>query len=906
MRLLLLCLAAIGACNGNTGSAPAVTPGNGILVTGGQISVDPSKVPIVSACAADQLVQQQADGTWHCVAAKALKPDNAAHADDSAKVGGHDPSEFMPAGGTAADSSKLAGQTKAQLDAHWAIVSPTAPQAGTLNLTGDISTGGKLHGDGSLLSSLNATNLGSGTVSDARLSGNVPLLSANNTFAGAQGFNDVVVSGTLVAALDAGALIGAISDTHLSANVCRLGSNNTFSGTQAFGNLTVSGTLNAALDASHLTGSIDDTRLSNHVALTTASNTWTGTQSFQSLTGNGAGLTGVKSAGVQSGAADPPCDSASKGALYFNTSDNTFRGCNGTSFTLIGGGAGPGLNPGIGPTRAFTYSGGAQTFTVPAGVTSVDVKLWGAGGAGVSGTGGSVSASGGAGGYAAGTIDVSPGDVLTILVGGGGFSSGGGGFGGGGNGGTTGGVRSGGGGGFTAIRAGTADLLIAGGGGGASNHGAGSSGGNGGGVNGGIGANGNAFTGTLAGGGTQTAGGAGAANDSGSGGAGAPYQGGDGILTSGAKGGGGGGGRFGGGGGTGSGPGANWASSGAGGSGFAAASGVANAVILGSASPNPLTANVVPPPHAGDPDYLSGAGVGGAFGDGGPGLVVFRWAGQVPQPPSLGANSATGKQVFSSVGHDQSFQVPAGVSALHVKAWGAGGGGFSLVGGPGGFTDALVAVTPGEILTVVVGSASAPGGNGYGGGGLGGSSSCVGGNGGGRTALRRAGTELLTAGGGGGADNHGSGSTGGAGGGLTGGAGTSSYVNNYTGAGGTQTSGGTGGSNQYQQGQTGSQFTGGSGANVSGCFGGGGGGGWFGGGGGATTASGPNYATGGGGGSGYVGGPGVFGTSASSASPTPLGLSIADPPATSDPDYVAPAGRSTTNDGKDGLLVVLW
>ncbi len=60
---------------------------------------------------------------------------------------------------------------------------------GRLNVTGNASFAGPVHaasfaGDGSALTGLNAGNLSSGTVADARLSGNVPLLSAYNTFAG--------------------------------------------------------------------------------------------------------------------------------------------------------------------------------------------------------------------------------------------------------------------------------------------------------------------------------------------------------------------------------------------------------------------------------------------------------------------------------------------------------------------------------------------------------------------------------------------------------------------------------------------------------------------------------------------------------------------------------------------------
>ncbi len=76
----------------------------------------------------------------------------------------------------------------------------------------------------------------------------------------------------------------------------------------------------------------------------------------------------------------------------------------------------------------FNYTGSMQTFTVPAGVTSIDIIAYGAQGA--SGTG-AVGGAGAPGGQASGTLAVTPGQVLNIFVGGaasgqtGGFNGGG-------------------------------------------------------------------------------------------------------------------------------------------------------------------------------------------------------------------------------------------------------------------------------------------------------------------------------------------------------------------------------------------------------------------------------------------------------------------------------------------------
>ena len=56
----------------------------------------------------------------------------------------------------------------------------------------------------------------------------------------------------------------------------------------------------------------------------------------------------------------------------------------------------------------FNSLGALQTFQVPDGVASIDVKMWGAGG----------GMSGGAGGFSSGTLRVVPGEILSIIVGG--------------------------------------------------------------------------------------------------------------------------------------------------------------------------------------------------------------------------------------------------------------------------------------------------------------------------------------------------------------------------------------------------------------------------------------------------------------------------------------------------------
>jgi large repetitive protein len=162
-------------------------------------------------------------------------------------------------------------------------------------------------------------------------------------------------------------------------------------------------------------------------------------------------------------------------------------------------------------TVTFNYTGGVQTYTVPVGVTSLTVDVYGAQG----GFGYNVpNVTPGLGGRVQATLAVTPGEVLNIYVGGqggpGGTTVGGtAGYNGGGTGGGWPGGRSGGGGGGASdIRQGGTALsnrvvIGSGGGGTGVNHSSGDAGGNGGGLTGS-----NGLTGTYLGGGaTQSAGG---------------------------------------------------------------------------------------------------------------------------------------------------------------------------------------------------------------------------------------------------------------------------------------------------------------------------------------------------------------------------------------------------------------
>jgi hypothetical protein len=278
--------------------------------------------------------------------------------------------------------------------------------------------------------------------------------------------------------------------------------------------------------------------------------------------------------------------------------------------------------------QIFSYTGSVATFTVPSGITSIDCKVWGAGGGGGRPGGWGQGSDGGSGGFASGTITVTGGQVLNIVVGQGGVNgSTSRNFGGGGANtanGDNGGYGSGGG-GYSGIFRSTVSqtdaLVIAGGGGGGGSSrtaGQGVAGGAGGGTTAADGvSNYDSKTSYRGRGGTTGGVGAEASSDSANVNAPAIALGGGSTRTN-SYGGAGGGGYWGGSGGGYSE--SNTMGGGGGGSGFIDSSRVSN-------SQN-LTGTNRTPPNVGDADYPgSSIGYGNTFnaGNGFPGYIVISY-----------------------------------------------------------------------------------------------------------------------------------------------------------------------------------------------------------------------------------------------------------------------------------------
>lgn len=79
------------------------------------------------------------------------------------------------------------------------------------------------------------------------------------------------------------------------------------------------------------------------------------------------------------------------------------------------------FSQGVTASQVFNYNNGAsQTFTVPFGVTSITIDVWGAGGGGAGGSASTSRAGGGGGAYSRSTISTVAGTSYTIVVGAGG------------------------------------------------------------------------------------------------------------------------------------------------------------------------------------------------------------------------------------------------------------------------------------------------------------------------------------------------------------------------------------------------------------------------------------------------------------------------------------------------------
>ncbi|MBI5226428.1 hypothetical protein HY994_04295 [Candidatus Micrarchaeota archaeon] len=196
-------------------------------------------------------------------------------------------------------------------------------------------------GNGSALTSLDASNLANGTLPAARLSGvygsNANFSNANNLYTGLSGIAAFVGNGSALTSLDASNLAngtvadGRISGTYTGALVFS-GANNNFTGSSYVASFRGNGSALTSLDASQLVnGTLADGRLSGAYTGTTnfsnANNKYTGLSGIAAFVGNGSALTSLDASNLANGTvADGRISGTYSGNLVFSGANNNYTG----------------------------------------------------------------------------------------------------------------------------------------------------------------------------------------------------------------------------------------------------------------------------------------------------------------------------------------------------------------------------------------------------------------------------------------------------------------------------------------------------------------------------------------------------------------------------------------------------
>jgi hypothetical protein len=317
---------AVSSFQGQTG-AVSLTAGSGISLNGTTITND--GVLGLSSDSSDLSVTRNADGTY-----------------------------------TITDNSAPLGPAVELQD-----TSPGTVQSGNINIDGDIIAA-SFTGDGTNVTNVNAvtlqgndssyftnaSNISSGTLSDARLNTNVT--QAGNTF---NGNNELVelngsgalpaVSGINLTNLNASAISsGTLNDLRLSPDVTIQG--NTFNGPSQLLQATslgyipaLNGSLITSLDASNISsGTIGDNYLSSNVALLNANQTFSGNDTFS----NNIAVPGISPSGATLGIGSSTATLALQGNLS-------------SSFTAISGSDNISVGFSGSPTGSITYDFDSST-----------------------------------------------------------------------------------------------------------------------------------------------------------------------------------------------------------------------------------------------------------------------------------------------------------------------------------------------------------------------------------------------------------------------------------------------------------------------------------------------------------------------------------------------------------------
>lgn len=172
----------------------------------------------------------------------------AAFAANAGTLGGLTPAQLRDAGSLTGTLPDAALSSNIPLRTANQTFSGANTFSGTNTFTGPnafSNAGNTYAGSGAALTALNASNLASGTVPDARLSNSVAIRGANQTFSGSNTFNGANLfnntnntflgNGTGLTGLSASNIsMGTLADARLSANVPRLNGWQTFTGINTF------------------------------------------------------------------------------------------------------------------------------------------------------------------------------------------------------------------------------------------------------------------------------------------------------------------------------------------------------------------------------------------------------------------------------------------------------------------------------------------------------------------------------------------------------------------------------------------------------------------------------------------------------------------------------------------------
>lgn len=193
---------------------------------------------------------------------------------------------------------------------------------------GGAFTAASFSGSGANITSISASNISSGTLNDARLSANIPLLNAaTNTFTGAMVAASFSGDGSALTNITATNISGTIPDGNLSSNVALYNAATpTFTNTVTAAGFSGSGANLTSLNASNISsGTLGDARLTSNVAkYNDATPTFTNTVAAAGFSGDGSALTSLNASNLSSGTVADARLSANIPLL--NAASNNFAG----------------------------------------------------------------------------------------------------------------------------------------------------------------------------------------------------------------------------------------------------------------------------------------------------------------------------------------------------------------------------------------------------------------------------------------------------------------------------------------------------------------------------------------------------------------------------------------------------